>query len=393
MDEYHIIADDKMNVVKRNIERIKVAVLIHLFYEDQIVLYQEYIKKIPAFIDIIIISSKDTILEMFDNTFIKIKKINRGRDISALLVAAGEVIFEYEYICFVHDKKEKELKLKADTEYWVKNLWDNMLQSEAYVYNILDLLANNDKLGMLAPLPPHGREFGTWLNRTWGPNYEKTKKLADELAIRTEICRECPPITYGTVFWAKTKALRKLFIKDWKYEDFPLEPMKNNGEINHAVERILQYVVMDAGYETKIVLSSSFAAAFINKLHDELNDLWEQMDLVVGIRSYEELEQYHSRIEKIKKFKNGCEDIYLYGIGRIGRRCLRICRILDIIPKGIIVTKPDKEQVVMEDIPVIGISELVSLNGAGIIISAGKGHREEMENELKKRGITSYIFF
>lgn len=311
VDNYYIISDDKLNAVQKNIEKMKVAVLVHLFYEDQISIYLEYIKKIPAFIDVIIISSKDVILDRFDNTFMKIKKNNRGRDISALLVAAKNVIFSYDYICFVHDKKEKKPEIKEDTKFWVKNLWANTLQSETYIYNVLDFLISNDGLGMVVPLPPHGREFGIWVNRTWGPNYEKTKELAEELGINSVICRDCPPITYGTAFWAKTNALAKLFAKDWKYEDFPLEPMKNNGEINHAIERILQFVAEDAGYETRIVLSSTFAAAFIEKLRDEFSNLWEELDRVVGIKSYQEIDLYQNRLDKLKAFYDEYDNIYI----------------------------------------------------------------------------------
>ncbi len=33
--------------------------------------------------------------------------------------------------------------------------------------------------------------------------------------------------------------------------------MRDYGELNHAVERILQYVAEDAGYDTAVALSSS----------------------------------------------------------------------------------------------------------------------------------------
>jgi Lipopolysaccharide biosynthesis protein len=393
MEEYCIISDGKRNVAKEYLEGMKVAVLVHLFYEDQVDFYQEYIKRIPVFVDVIIFSSKDIILKMFDDTYIKIKKKNQGRDISALLVTARDIIPNYEYVCFVHDKKEKKLEAKADTDFWIRTLWDNMLQSETYIYNILEFLANCNEVGMLVPPPPHGRDFGTWLNREWGPNYEKTQEMADELGVKVNIYRDCPPITYGTVFWAKTKAIVKLFFKDWRYEDFPLEPMKDNGEINHAMERILQYVVEDAGYETRIVLSSSFTTCFIKKLHDEFNALWEQLDSTVGIRSYKELDYFQNRVEKIKRFRNAHEDIYLYGIGKVGRRCLRICRILDIIPKGIIVTQPEKGQSIVNDIPVIGISDFAYTKRVGIIISVSEKSQMEIVNELKKRNIESYIIY
>lgn len=35
-----------------------------------------------------------------------ILKNNRGRDISALLVAGREFFTEYDYVCFIHDKRK-----------------------------------------------------------------------------------------------------------------------------------------------------------------------------------------------------------------------------------------------------------------------------------------------
>lgn len=35
---------------------------------------------------------------------------NRGRDVSALLVATKKFIMNYDYVCFMHDKKVTQLK-------------------------------------------------------------------------------------------------------------------------------------------------------------------------------------------------------------------------------------------------------------------------------------------
>ena len=110
--------------------------------------------------------------------------------------------------------------------------------------------------------------------------------------------------------------------------------MRNDGEINHAIERVLQYVVEDAGYETKILLSASFAASFINQLHSEMNALWNQLDARLGISSYRGLNNY----ERIKEFAEKHSELYLYGAGKRGNECLRLCHACNIFPKGFIVT-------------------------------------------------------
>ena len=64
-----------------------------------------------------------------------IEKENRGRDISALLVAYGKMVQDYEYICFLHDKMAKgkyDLAFKDD---WILSMWENMIATENYIYN------------------------------------------------------------------------------------------------------------------------------------------------------------------------------------------------------------------------------------------------------------------
>lgn len=387
MSTYCIISDNKKVVSNANIDSLRVAIFVNLFYEEQIEIYKNYLNRLPAFVDIIIMSSKDTILESFNSgRFKTIKKENRGRDISALLVTAKKLIFRYEYICFVHDKKEKRSEQKKYVDLWIKNLWDNMLQSSMYVYNVLDVFQNSN-IGMLVPLPPYGKDIGAWLNGGWGENFENVKSLANSLNISANILYENHPITYSTVFWARSKVLKKLFSKDWCYADFPKEPMRDDGEINHAIERILQYVVEDTGYETKIVLSASFAGNFIEQLHSDMSALWNQLDTIFGVSTYRGLDNYN----RIQSFAKEHSDIYLYGAGKRGKECHKLCRALDIIPKGFIVT--NKNDSLAEGIPVFSISDFLFTENMGIIISANSSYQEDIKKELEKRNFKEYIVY
>lgn len=390
---YAVISDSKKAVTERKIERVKAAVLVHLYYEEQLEFYQAYLDKIPHYVDVIIISSKDTILESFaSNRVRKIKKENRGRDISALLVAAKDIVFQYEYICFIHDKREKIPSQKAYVDLWRRNIWDNMLQSDIYIYNVLEMFESDREIGMLVPLPPHKGDVGRWLNASWGPNYQNTQALADELSITADISKESPPFTYSTVFWGRTNVLEKLFLKDWQYADFPDEPMRNDGEINHAIERILQYLAEDAGYQVKIALSSSFAGYFISLLHGEMNELWDGMGEAFGIRTYRGLSNYNSRIKRIERFSKECSGIYLYGAGKVGRECLEICRSLNLLPKGFIVTKiEDMADQEIDGIPVMSVCDVKLEQNAGVIVSTESRWQMEIVGELEKRKFYHYL--
>ena len=91
---YTIISDEKENISHIVNAGITAAVIIFLYYDEQIHEYDWYIQNIPEDIDIYIISSKESILQEFRSSrYIKVKKENRGRDISALLVCAEPFIF------------------------------------------------------------------------------------------------------------------------------------------------------------------------------------------------------------------------------------------------------------------------------------------------------------
>ena len=386
MGIYYILSDHEKAVSKMKIEKVKAAVFVHLFYIEQVQTYRKFLEQVPDFMDIIIISSNEKILERFDeDRFITIRKENRGRDISALLVAAKKLIFHYEYVCFIHDKREKRQEQKDYVDFWLKNLWENMLQSKEYIYNVLEAFQDS-RIGMFVPLPPYGRDNGAWLRGAWGENYENVKKLAENLNIAGSICFEKPPVTYSTVFWTRTAVLKKLFSRDWQYTDFPEEPMKNDGEINHAIERILQYAVEDAGYETKILLSASFAGSFIEQLHGEMSSLWNQLDAEFGISSYRGLDNY----KRIKAFAEKHSELYLYGAGKRGKECLRLCHAFNIFPRGFIVTEI---RTAYDEIPVLAISELMFTENTGIIISVNWDLQEEIKGELEKRGFHEYMVY
>ena len=95
--------------------------------------------------------------------------------------------------------------------------------------NILALFEDNARLGMLGTsFPNHGEYFELYGNE-WTMNFENTKKLAEELGIHVPMDGRKMPITgYGSVFWFRADALKKLYKKEWQYEDFPEEPLADN---------------------------------------------------------------------------------------------------------------------------------------------------------------------
>ncbi len=96
---------------------IKTALIIHLFFEDLIQYCFKYAQSMPEHSDIYISTNTEEKRQAILNVFSKLQcnKLtvnvidNRGRDISALLVATKSFIMEYDYVCFVHTKKSSHM--------------------------------------------------------------------------------------------------------------------------------------------------------------------------------------------------------------------------------------------------------------------------------------------
>ena len=83
-----------------------------------------------------------------------------------------------------------------------------------------------------------------------------------KLGIDRPISGEKMPIApFGSVFWFRVKALAPLFDHGWKHEDFPPEPLPQDGTISHAIERIYPFVAQGAGYYPAQAMSTDYAVA------------------------------------------------------------------------------------------------------------------------------------
>lgn len=381
---------------------VKIAVAVHLYYLEKFDYYWNYLKNVCDEIDIYIISSNLDLLKKAEeqkkiwnrSNIYFIEKENRGRDISALLVSFGKKIYEYEYMCFIHDKREKAERFKQDTQFWNENLWGNMIGSEEHIKNILFIFDNNPNIGLLVPPKPSGKSVDHDFRNTWDPNYENTVQLAEELGLDCVIDYEKAPVALGSVFWCRTRALYKLFEREWVYDDFVPEPFPSNGTISHAIERIFPFVAQDAGFDTGIVMSESYAIKYQHNVIQNKIELFDLLDLVLGITSNRSLWGYGEKIEKVCEYFNQHENTYIYGAGKVGKQCLKALQLHRNIPKGFIVTKNNSETKEYLGIPIIELNDYEHKEQNGIIISIHDDkYIKEIEKMLNERNITDYMIY
>lgn len=371
-----------------------VVVIIHLYYDDQIDKYLKYIYNIPENVDIIFtVSDKkiqiilETVLSGKRKNYKFIYKENRGRDISALLVACREEVLKYNIVCFLHDKKAINSQLEKDTEEWIYCLWENTIGSTEYINNVIGSFMTNPKLGLLTPPAPLTENLTYAYGNTWGENFENTKELAEYMHLDCEMNEGQQPTALGMVFWARTEALLKLFNITWNYTDFEPEPLKIDGTLSHAIERILPYVVQDAGFVTGKIFTDMYVQEKICFGESILRVVFSILQDVCGVSRISEAKKIVKQIEEIKIFGSKFKHLYIYGAGYYGRVCFR--RMLDLgIPiDAFLESTTDSEQKVLYEIPVKCIDDISLDDKTGIIVAVSAQYDNEIQMELCIRHI------
>ncbi len=399
----YIISENGYSITNQQLSEIyfETAIIIYLYYIEDISIYCQYINNIPNGIDIFIISSREDVLtKVHESSDLSnrhnieyIFKENRGRDISALLIEGMNIVSKYKYACFIHDKKEHTPELKAETDLWIKNLWGNLIGSCDHINSILEILEKNHNLGVLTPPEPIGDHFCTWYGFGWHNSFDITKKIADEMHLQADIQKDKPPITLGTALWFKSDALKKLFCAGWNYSDFDDNELKDTNYLSYGIERIFAYVAQDAGYDTGTVMTVDYATIQTNYIQYSINTIFWEIKKYFPLATVSDIRSFQSNWKNIRKFINRHEEFYLYGAGKMGIFALDLLRREQMIPKAFIVSDK-KEDMSIEEIPVYLVDEIENITTKAIIITVtNESALKEIIQNLERIGIKKYIDF
>lgn len=264
----------------------RVALTMHLYYPDLIDGMLRYARNMPEDTDVYISTPNEETRRLAEEKArsLHVRSVtvlpmgNRGRDVSAVLVALKPYLYDYQYVCFVHDKKTVQTKPYANGAGFAYQCMECCLGSPDYVENILETFRRNPRLGMLMPPSPNHGNFYQIIGQEWASNFKNTCALAYRLGLNVDIQADKEPITpLGTMFWFRPEALRTLLDYPWTYEDFPQEPNGFDGTLLHAVERLYGFVVQHEGYYPAWVMHDQFAALEMTNLHFAYRELNRQL--------------------------------------------------------------------------------------------------------------------
>jgi lipopolysaccharide biosynthesis protein len=200
-------------------------------------------------------------LEGHDVAHVEVRIVadNRGRDTSAMLLASKDVFDDdrYDLVCRVHSKKSPQDSYNT-ADLFKHHMFDNLLCTPGYVANVLRLFDEQPTLGMVFPPVIH-IGYPT-LGHAWFTNRPLAESVARQLGVSVVFDADTPIAPYGSMFWARPRAMRKLVDFPWAWTDFPDEGGYRDGGLPHVLERLLAYTVLDAGYHVRSVMNRDWAS-------------------------------------------------------------------------------------------------------------------------------------
>ena len=227
----------------RGIEKRKIAVHLHCFYRDMVPQICRHLRAIPLPFDLFI-SVPDNqpgdpdLQDYFRTRLPLLQKCelrscpNRGRDIAPMICTFGQDLAQYDFFCHIHTKKSLHTPAHAK---WADFIYDHLFGSQDWVKRILHLLATDSDIVyppdyLLMQEEPSG----------WGSDMAIAAKLLDKFGRKIDLKNDFPIIEFpqGSMFWARTEALKELLSLPLDYNDFPPEPLGTDGSIAHALERL-----------------------------------------------------------------------------------------------------------------------------------------------------------
>lgn len=217
----------------------KIALHIHAYYPDMLasILKRLVANKIrpDLFVSIKTEDDRSKIAEMLKGyeTKIEIKLVpNRGRDIGPLLTEFGpELVKNYDIIGHIHTKKSFHLSDREMVSKWNNFLTTNLLgdgNSLKMADTILSYMQSHERTALVFPDDKYA--VG------WAHNYKAGLEIAQQLGITVLPKYMVFPI--GTMFWIKAEALRPFVDLGFSWQDYPEEPLPDDGTMLHAIERM-----------------------------------------------------------------------------------------------------------------------------------------------------------
>lgn len=233
-----------------------IAINLHIFYPDLFQKFRYLLDDFPYKFDLYISVRDDAAAAEAYQIFYDIPNCgrvvtavnpNKGRNFRSLLVDFREAISSYDYIIHLHGKKS--LYTGSPQSGWLDYLLEFILTDKQILCKTLSIFANNPDAGLYYPV------FSQYFNPPWVSHTLKNSQLIPKLLTTLKIpdLQDIPINRFlkypvGSMFIARRQAIAPLLSHPWGLDDFPDEPIPNDGTILHALERCIDSIADHAGF-------------------------------------------------------------------------------------------------------------------------------------------------
>jgi lipopolysaccharide biosynthesis protein len=229
------------------------AVVAHIYYEDTWPDIAGALRGLTIPFDLIVttVAGREQLVETIRRSYpraeIEIAE-NRGRDVGPFLALLERGRLDgYRYICKIHGKKSIDGGRQTYMgDMWRRRLLFDLLGAPGAASAAIDMFERDPSIGMIGPKVFRLPNEGYSEDLSWAANRPMTLKIAERMGVPADKFQL--DFFGGTMFWVRPEALKPL--RELRLAaDMPHESGLVDGDLHHALERVLPTSVLVAGYK------------------------------------------------------------------------------------------------------------------------------------------------
>ena len=229
--------------------RPRIAVVLHLFYADQIGLFLDCLSRIPVGFDCFI-STKPSEVRKVSVAFqtlshlcrLEVKSFpNVGRDMAPFFVGFGKELLGYELVLKLHGKKSPH---NSELQDWLPLTLQGLLGAPWIVQQHWAMLLSSS-VGITSIPPPLPVSSAIERDGSWGhhaQSFHRCSRERDRLGFSALHSDERFNFPVGSMFWCRAEVLKPLMDLNLRWSSFDREAGQLDGTLAHALERLMGLV-------------------------------------------------------------------------------------------------------------------------------------------------------
>lgn len=223
---------------------VSVGIHAHMYYPDLAAEFAQYLALMPCPFDLYVSVADEEARASVTAHFQQILRIDRldvrivpniGRDIAPFVVEFGRELAKYDVCAHIHSKKS--LYNQGATDGWRQYVVGSLFESPGRISFFINCLRKN-RYGLIYPQTYYNIPY---MAHTWLANSGLARHFAHRFGV-SHVPDGYIDFPAGSMFWAKTDAIRPLLEAGLDWADFPPEQGQTDGTLAHCIERMLGVV-------------------------------------------------------------------------------------------------------------------------------------------------------